>query len=236
MVTFVPPTWYPKVPAETWRPFDTASDEVATDWSAPFPAPYTRLPEVKEVWPVPPRGTGSVPVVSESPMPRDEVAVLTHVEPFQERRLPYKGEEMVPKSALPEPDSSVKRLESSREVSREVEEILLLKESQSDEARKPFVVPLACARETFPFVYVSGPEYVVVAALYTVPLLMPKMPFQVEALTPVPPRDDGRIPVVFARLMFKVEVATHVGTPEVLVVRMLLATDESVFIGDEPEP
>jgi len=59
----VPPTWAPSVPDVVVSPFPTASDEVAITCSAPVPAPYTRLPEVNDVAPVPPPATVRVPVI-----------------------------------------------------------------------------------------------------------------------------------------------------------------------------
>ena len=47
-----------KVEQET--PLVQAADEVATLCSAPVPEPYRRLPEVKEVAPVPPLATATV--------------------------------------------------------------------------------------------------------------------------------------------------------------------------------
>ena len=46
----------------------------------------------------------------------------------------------------------------------------------------------------------------------------------------------GNVPVVSPRLIFNVLVATHCGTPEAEVVRMFAAVEESVFIAVPPDP
>jgi hypothetical protein len=48
-VEAVPPTRAPKVPEKFAGNEESESEEVATFWSAPLPAPYTRLPAVNEV-------------------------------------------------------------------------------------------------------------------------------------------------------------------------------------------
>lgn len=78
-----------------------------------------------------------MPVVSARAIFKELVAVLTQVVPFHERRSPYAAEVMVPKRAAPVPLSSERRAASLAEVSREVEEILLLKTDQSLEVRRP---------------------------------------------------------------------------------------------------
>ena len=59
-VPLVPPTREPKVPEKLNSPA-RVSVVVATDWRAPVPEPYTKEPEVKVVFPVPPPLTVRVP-------------------------------------------------------------------------------------------------------------------------------------------------------------------------------
>jgi len=62
---------------------------------------------------------------------------------------------------------------------------------------------------TLPAEYVRPDEKVVVAALYTTPLLIPKIPVYADAFTPVPPWEVESVPLMVER----VEVATHDGMP-----------------------
>ena len=78
MVSAVPPTSAPWVP-ENVTPVPAVMEEVATLCSAPVPAPYKRFEEVKEVLPVPPFATATVPVTLEAVPPMLRVEVLIAV-------------------------------------------------------------------------------------------------------------------------------------------------------------
>ena len=73
MVAFDPPTSAP-APPERVMPLLDVSVVVATEVRPLVPFPYKSCDEVNDVCPVPPRETPSVPVVSESAIPKVEVA------------------------------------------------------------------------------------------------------------------------------------------------------------------
>lgn len=58
IVEAVPPTCAPRVP-ELARPVPTAREDVATDCTAPVPAPYSNCDDENVFWPVPPEATRS---------------------------------------------------------------------------------------------------------------------------------------------------------------------------------
>src|SRR3989344_907144 len=83
MVSAVPPTRAPAVP-EKVTPVPAEREEVATFCMASLPAPYRRLPAVKEVWPVPPPPTPRMPasVLAKVSVPLLLVMVVEAVRPL----------------------------------------------------------------------------------------------------------------------------------------------------------
>ena len=74
-VPAAPPTSAPNVPEYASEP-PIVDEVVATFCKAPVPAPYTRFPEVNDVWPVPPFATVSAEARVKTPsVPKVEVAV-----------------------------------------------------------------------------------------------------------------------------------------------------------------